>query len=159
VTKLFLFTAVLLAGATVAQADVFTFSYSGSGLSASGTVTATALGLGEYSITGLVSGSRDGQAITSASGDFSYTTGSPSILSNAELSLGVNGLIFDLVVDNALVASEVALANNGKTTDTTLTSFSINKASVPEPSALLILATMGFGVWLLARKLQIKKTL
>ena len=157
-TKLFLYTAVLLSVVTVAQADVFTFSYSGSGLSASGTVNAAAIGGGEYSITGLVSGSRDGQTITSAAGDF-YYTGSPSIFSNAELTLGVNGLIFDLVVDNALDASELAVSNKGTTTDTTLTSFSINRASVPEPSALLLLATMGLGVWLLARKLHLKKTL
>ncbi len=152
-------TAALLFGSTVVRADTFTFSYSGSGVTASGTLTATSLGLGEYSVTGITNGSRDGKTITSVSGVFYYTNGSPSIFSNAALTLSVTGMLLDSMSYSALSGgSETAITNGLKTTTTTLTSFSINKSSVPEPSSLLILMTMCCGIWVMARKLPPKKT-
>lgn len=55
--------AVLLVGATSADADTIQFSYSGSGVSASGLLNATPVGGGVYNVTS-ISGTRNGQPIT-----------------------------------------------------------------------------------------------
>lgn len=151
----YLCSVMLLFGATAIRADVFDFSYSGGGVNASGMLTATALGLGSYQIN-TISGSRNSSAITGLVSGVSFFYNSPSLTSGS--------FTFDIgptVVDNVSFLDGTAqetLYTSPFSFKETSVSFSINKASVPEPSALLLLLTMGFGFWALARILPSKKT-
>jgi hypothetical protein len=155
--KHLLCTAVLICGATALRADVFSFSYAGAGVSASLTLTANSIGSGAYTVTG-ITGTRNGKAITNwLGGIFYYSSGSPFLDGGGVFSFGISGY---LGVDTVLyVGGNYEEEMVGlPTTTTTLSSFTMGPSTLPEPSTLLILLTMGLGFWIMARKLPSKKT-
>jgi hypothetical protein len=148
-------TAVLLMGATALRADVFAFSYAGTFLgntaSVTGTLTATSVVPGVYTVTNL-SGTRDSVSISdSSAGSGGFIYGGAS---------GVGTLTFLL---NGLSSKSdvVAFAGSGYT-EIGATGMNVGNTfsirSVPEPATLSLLFAMGFGVWVLARKLPSKRT-
>ena len=126
-----------LFSATGLRADTFDFSFSGTGsVQGSGVITATPTLLGEL--------------VTGVSGTESYGgLFSPATLTGAVLYSPTSGeLIFNTAVlffsNNSY--SEVGLPMSTGT-------LKIAAVSVPESATLLLLFSMGLGVWLLVRKL------
>jgi len=143
---------VLLFGATVLRADVFSFSY-GSGVT--GTVAASLSG-GVYTVTN-ISGSYHGIAFdgtpvgTGSNYTLTYSGGHGS--GEIGFSLGILGIPF-YIVDFSNTGSYTESIFGLVPTDSGK-NFYIGR--VPEPTTLLLLFTMGLGVWVLARKLPAKK--
>lgn len=158
--KHLLYATLLFCSATALRADVFSFSYSGVGVTASGTLTANALGGGAYTVTDIITGLRNGTAITDTPligtlGAFFYA-GKPALNSGA-IMFGLKGLFgTDTVTFAGVTGSETILGLPlGSSGTTALQSVSISR--LPEPSTLLLLFTMVLGVLVLARKLPFKK--
>lgn len=147
---------VLLLGATVLRADVFSFSYSGMGVSLTGTVTATETLPGMYTVTDIV-GTRTGSGHTWAisdlpGGSFLY---SDSWGSMGTFLLGLSGFSSGTDTLQFLGGLSVESGSAGAS----IGSFYLGSSvPVPEPATLLLLCTMGLGVWVLARKLPAKQT-
>jgi len=155
-TKQLLCVGVLMLTATALRADVFYFSYSGPGVSASGTVSAKKAGnSGLYTITD-IDGSRNGETIGMGNGVFYDGSSLNPPLNAGGMSFTVKG-VFGLanVTYVGGVYKEIFVGKNGGTT--TLNSFGIG-SSVPEPSVLLLVFTMGLAIWVLARKMPLKKS-
>jgi len=149
VIKRLLCTGVLLLSATALRADVFSFSYAGVGVQAAGTLTAT-LGFLGYNVTNIY-GTRNGTAFDASPIGAGLFTYSPSSYSGSiAFSLGSLGLL------NTVTFSNGDFAEVGLTGVKTGTNFSISR--VPELATMLLLFTMGLGVWVLARKLPYRNT-
>jgi hypothetical protein len=136
--------ATLLMGCSALRAEMFTFSYTG----VNGTISATNIG-GMYWVTD-VSGIRKGVAFDASplgGGSFSYNGSS-----------GFGTIMFS-VGSGFFSLPDVVTFNGGSYTDALggsgTTGFSLVRG-VPEPSAILLLLTMGIGVWALLRKLSIR---
>lgn len=143
---------VFLVGSSALRAGTFDFSFAGTGgVSASGVLTTTGSG-GIYTITG-ITGTQNGYTISDGSG----------ILTEAGSSFAVT-LDFDLPGSQAesvtgAVAGSVGTGAEAGSKTAILTSFSISSVSgVPESATLLLLLTMGLGVWVLVRKLPSQNT-
>ena len=147
--KRLLCTGVLLLSATALRADVFNFSYGGPS-GASGTLITSTLPLGGHRITDLW-GTRNGIAISEWSLGNSFTYVSPSIFGGA-FSFNVNGK-----KGTVSFASSIYTETGVQALPKIGSNFSLTR-SVPEPTTMLLLFTMGLGVWVLARKLPSRNT-
>jgi hypothetical protein len=152
---------VLLLSGTAMQAASFTFSYSGAGVSASGTLTATLVSGNLYSVTSVTgthtatTGATGTRTISGGGGVF-YYNGNP-LLNAGGIAFNLSGLVgLDTVAYIGGLYQEAVVGLVGLTavaSTTSLNSFQISAAGVPEPSAVALLLAMGTGVFLLARKL------
>jgi hypothetical protein len=151
--KHFVYTALLLLGSTALRAGEFDFSFSGTGgVSASGELTTTGSG-GEYTITG-ITGTQNGAALSDGGGGLTFL-GSNLLIATITFDLpgnsgelvsyipGLEALEFGSVFS---VLSDVSITPVGSV------------SGVPEPATLLLLLTMGLGVWVFARRLPSKNT-
>ena len=153
--------AVLLVGATSANADTFQFSYSGSGVSASGVLNATPVGGGIYIVTS-ISGTRNGQPITglvpcNPISPATYCTGvgynyDNLLFPTSTMQLDLYGLVFgvegltnpvNLYWESRIpspVYMELTWVATGGTPSRlyTPTEVSFSNTAVPEPSTVLL---------------------
>jgi hypothetical protein len=143
------FIAMLLLGANALSAASFDFSFSGSGVSASGVLTATSVGLGTYDVTG-VTGTQGSKTLSDGGGSSFTLAGSSVFLATLNFDLPSHGS--ESVGDFFGIVSGSGLASNVDYLSITSVS------SVPEPAVLLLLLTMGLGVWLFGRKVLSKST-
>jgi hypothetical protein len=148
--------ALLLLSVNSLSADVFSFSYSGpGGISASGKITATPTGGGVYSMTG-ITGTRDGvQMSYSPVGTGTFFYGGSAASSLGAIAFSLNSIFsFDTVsFAGGSYHETVAGFQNSSTTLSTL-----SLTRLPEPSTILLLLTMGLGVFAVGRKLPGNKT-
>jgi hypothetical protein len=146
--KYLTFTAMLLLGANALSAASFDFSFSGPGVTATGELTATLSG-GTYHVSS-ITGTQNGATISGGSGSSFTLLGSS--FSNASLQFTVpNG---SEIVRSTIGLWEIGAGPGGVTSLITHSSVT----AVPEPAVLLLLLTMGLGVWLFGRKVLSKST-
>jgi hypothetical protein len=143
------FAAMLLLGSSALQAATFDFSFAGPGVSASGVLNATAEGGGNYDVT----------SISGTQGLKTLSDGGGSSFTLAGSSLFYATLNFDLPSHGSESVSDVwgFVWGNGLALNVDHLSIT-SVSSVPEPAVLLLLLTMGLGVWLFGRKVLSKNT-
>jgi hypothetical protein len=148
VIKQLLCAVVFLVGSSALRAGTFDFSFAGTGgVSASGVLTTTGSG-GIYTITG-ITGTQNGYTISDGSGILTEAGSSFAVILDFDLPGSQAESVTGAVGTGAEVGSKTAI----------LTSFSISSVSgVPESATLLLLLTMGLGVWVLVRKLPSQNT-
>jgi len=142
--------AALLLSATGLRADVFSFSYSGTGLlgsvSASGEITASGGSGGNYTITN-ITGTETGAFAGSMSVDPFETV----------LSYNGSSGSFEFLIDG-LIPVAIAFSGGSFTLDDPIEwGSNFQMVGAPEAGTLSLLVTIGLGVWVLARKLPLKK--
>jgi hypothetical protein len=149
------FAVLALMGGTTLQADVFSFSYSGGGITTSGQMTASVTVGNIYSITNVV-GTRNGVSISDpAAGNGTFIFGGNGSLSTGAFNFLLNGL---KTQSDLISFAKGVYAEAGWTGASVGSNFTVGRMSVPEPEAWLLLLAMGLGVWLMARKLQPRRT-
>ena len=150
-TKRLLCGVALLWTATIVRADVFSYSYTGTGLflqpvTGSGEITATADGGGFYTITAL-SGSQNGTSTSLTSGINLFFDGSSSYGT------------FDFLLNGSNYALGFAAGGYADAGGLAASAGTFNISRVPEAATISLLLTMGFGVWVLGRRLPFKRQL
>jgi len=147
-----LYTVALLLSATALRADVFSFSYSGTGLlgtvSANGVITASGGSGGNYTITSITG---------TETGAFAGTM-SVDPLENVLNYNGSSGS-FEFLIDG-LIPVAIAFSGGSFTLDDPIEwGSNFKMVTAPEAGTLSLLVMFGVGVWVLARKLPLKKHL
>ena len=182
-TRRLLCVVALLWSATMLQADVFSYSYTGGTVSGRGYITGTSNGAGSYTITD-VSGYQNGVSTflapgvgpepnvlfygpSGSGGDFDFSLNGKNYLLG--FAAGIYGEFDSSSISTGLSpalgcftgmsgCSEVVFGDeNNYVVAINQGTFAIRQ--VPEVDTISLLFAMGFGVWLLGRKLPLKSRL
>ncbi|MBZ5623341.1 MAG: PEP-CTERM sorting domain-containing protein [Acidobacteriia bacterium] len=160
---------VFLLGATALRADVFSFTYTGT-ISLLGTTT-TVSETGTLTANALSALTPDLYTITNISGTRTSTSGKTTDAWTIFDPPGAGFFIYSSPSSNSGTiyfslrgySSNTDTVTFGSGTGTEIgpnlvTSGTFKITRVPEPAVLLLLLTMGLGVWVLARKLPSNKS-
>lgn len=158
-----LFVVVLLGlGASAAKADTFSFTISG-GYSASGTLTTDPLSGGSYLITG-ISGSQDGDSITSlipvngfaANDNLLYPT--PPLLDIPGFSFVAGGVDYNVYYDGADFGGSATSYYETTVSGVLGSQVNFSVVPTPEPSTLLLFVVGLVALVLWRRRIPTLKT-
>jgi len=154
--KKFLYTAVLICGATVLRADTFAFSYSettrGTTISGSGDITAIADGLGFYTITDLSDAQQNGTNMFLFKPGINFFYDGSTSWGTFDFLLSGKSYLPDILTFAGSSYSVI-----GFTQPSAGNNFQISR--VPEAGTLSLLLAMGLGVFAFVRKLPSTKRL